>query len=83
MLLHDGDVAEEESQQCEQRGPAQAAQHRERGEPAPAHAGNTGDERHERADEREEAAEEHGRSGVMAFPLPDAMIRRPKKCPMK
>ena len=85
------------AEQREQRGPAQAAQHRERRESRPSHAGDAGDERHERADEREETPEEHGQRpplldhrlgfgqalGVRALTLPDSMMRRPKKCPMK
>ena len=59
MLLHGRNAAEEVSEQREQCGPREAAQHGERRETAPAHAGNAGDERHEGADEREEATQEH------------------------
>ena len=60
MVLHEGNAAKEVAQQREQRAPRDAAQHVKDYEVAPVHTAHACDKRYERADEREESAEEDG-----------------------
>ena len=60
VVLHEGNATKEVAQQREQRAPRDAAQHVEDHEVAPVHAAHARDKRYERADEREESAEEDG-----------------------
>lgn len=60
MLLYKRNAAKEESQQREERGPGNTAQHVEEDEGVPLHAAYAGEKRHERADEREKTTQEDG-----------------------